>query len=93
MNSECKAAIRVKRTGESRSGHSSKSSDIHTGNSDDESFFFESENYVAANCEFIELIISDYSESLTTIFFPLCFLVVLALTPMTGRIMVGSTAF
>lgn len=43
MNSECNAAICVKRTGESRSGQSSKSSDIHNGSPDDESFFFESE--------------------------------------------------
>lgn len=43
MNSECSAAICVNRTGVSFSGHSSRSSDIHSGEPDDDSFFLESE--------------------------------------------------
>lgn len=65
MNSECNAAICVKRTGVSFSGHSSRSSDIHNGEPDDDSFFlasgiFEIRDYFVEQMRFNFLVLSTY---------------------------------
>lgn len=102
MNSECNAAICVKRTGESRSGQSSKSSDIHSGRPDDESFFFESKMRSKCSLRSVSLRRDNMqcNAIATIIFFPLCFLartlkpsprpIVLAITPTAKRIAVYS---